>query len=175
MSQEPGHWNIKIELQNVSQFRGTEWQTGGKIQSLMRVEPQTDNTHRFLYWSVWVIHMHASLSNWNILLLLQSFITGGCACPTLYDEHSVRDICKWRKDVSLSTWKKWFNKPSSAHARNCFLFFFSNHTKRVACLFAGFIHFPAGLTQGSFLHHGVRKRWNIAASQVQFLGYAAVV
>lgn len=41
-------------------------------------------------------------------------------------------------------------------------------------LFIGFVHFAAGLAEGSFLHHAVWKRWNITAGEVQFLGNAAV-
>lgn len=49
MSQESGHRNIQTELENKSQFRGTKCLRGKKIHSLVRIEPQTDKIHVFLY------------------------------------------------------------------------------------------------------------------------------
>lgn len=80
---------------------------------------------------------------------------------------TVRAISKWQKVISF---ERCFPKHLLVHALKCF----SSTGEKAAELFAGFIHFATGLTEGSFLHHGVRKRWNITASEVQFLGTTAV-
>lgn len=58
----------------------------------------------------------------------------------------------------------FFPKLLLAHALKCFS----------STAFAGFIHFATGLTEGSFLHHGVWKSGKITAGEVQFLGNTAV-
>lgn len=59
---------------------------------------------------------------------------------------------------------------SLAHALKCL----SSTREKAAELLAGVIHFATGLTEVSFLHHGVWKRWNITGGEVQFLGNTAV-
>lgn len=75
-----------------------------KIHSPVRFEPQTDKYIFCLNWLVWLIHMHASLPNWNNILLIQSLIMRGRRrCQTLYSENSVRAISKtFGRNVFLS-------------------------------------------------------------------------
>lgn len=75
-----------------------------KNHSLLRFEPQTDKYIFCLYWLVWLIHTHASLPNWNNILLIQSFIM--MKMKTMY-KHS-EPFLNGKKVLSSNIWGTCF-------------------------------------------------------------------
>lgn len=142
---------------------------GGK-RSTLQWNSNHNLIHTFfcLYWLVWLIHLHAPLPNRNNIRLIQSFITRGWRqCQPLYSKNSVKAIFKWQLFPKTFERNIFSQRPLPGYTH---IFF-----KLAAKLFTGVVHFATGLTEVSFLHHGVWKRWNITWSEVQFLGNTAVV
>lgn len=145
---------------------------GGKRSTLQwGLNHKLINTCFCLYLLVWFIHMHASLPNCNNIHLLPSFIMRrSIKCQTLNSENSARAVSKWHSYFLKELSETLPQRPLFGRTQMFCVF----PPKQAAELFSGLVHFATGLTEVSFLHHGVRKRWNITGSEVQFLGNAAV-
>lgn len=153
---------LKQKKENKSHIRN-EMLEGKKGSLSSEVWQQTDE-YIFAYTDWCDKFMHACLPNWNNILLIQSFIMRGWRqCQTLYKQSEpFLNGKKFSPHPILTIWEKCFPKHLLAHALKCF----SSTGEKAAKLLAAFIHLGTGLTEGSFLHHGVWKRWNITASEV---------
>lgn len=142
MSQEPGGRNIKTDM---SQLR--------------RIKKGNNQVITCPHWSVCVC-MH--LSNQYTVPLIQSAIE---------NKDNVQHCTK--KTQTFHNNKGFF--PPAFEG----LFFLNDSIVKMFfkaiewalhILFAGFIHFAGGLTEGSLFHQAVWKSRNITAGEVQFLG-----